>query len=108
MKKLRKKIYKNLKAKQSSEGPSPYKVGQFNVLNVLREERLPEFLRVGSASLSRESGLRDITNVDVVRKLNFEELRGYADEQEREVEQMLQGREEEPFFDDSIDLMSEQ
>ena len=58
--------------------------------------------------MSRETGLRDITNVEVAHRLDFSALRGYADEQEREVEQMLQRQAETPLLDDSLDLFSEQ
>ncbi len=102
MKKLRKKIYKNLKNKPHIEDTPKHKLTTLNVNKAIREEKIPQFLNVQTAVVSRDTGLRDITNFSITKKIDHQQIRAYADEQEREVEQILlsiaQQKLQEDFF----------
>lgn len=89
MKKLRKKIYKNLKAKQSaSSASSSSKLSksehQQNPLQaVLHAGNTPQFLLKALAKSAVARGLRDISMMHVPETIDFEQLRSYADQQEQ-------------------------
>lgn len=86
MKKLRKKIYKNLKSKQGHDANQNSKAQSFSVNRLLRDQKIPDFLKIETASLSRETGLKDISNLNLIRKVDHHQLKAYADQQERDVE----------------------
>ena len=83
MKKLRKKIYKNLKAKQHTTASHHHKNITQNVSHLFRGHLIPEFLNSIVRSNSGEDALRDITNINLTDMITFEELRVYSDGQEQ-------------------------
>ena len=89
MKKLRKKIYKNLKAKHSSPSASSSSKltkseQQQNPLQaVLHAGNTPQFLLKAIAKSAMTQGLRDISNMHVPETIDFEQLRSYTDQQEQ-------------------------
>ena len=82
MKKLRKKIYKNLKAKQQTSSHQHKNITQ-NVSHLFRGHVIPEFLNGIVRSNSGEEALRDITNINLTDMITFEELKIYSDGQEQ-------------------------
>jgi len=51
---------------------------------------VPEFVSSALRNSPGEDGLKDITNINLTNPADFNQLRLYANEQEREVEEILQ------------------
>ena len=90
MKKLRKKIYKNLKAKQNASPSLKKKISTKDLISTLRSPKIPSFVSSALCDLSSQDALQDITNIIVTDSFDFDKLRHYADEQEQEVEEIIQ------------------
>lgn len=82
MKKLRKKIYKNLKAKTPSS-PSQNMVNPQGVQKFIRDSRIPPCVLNAIKKQFKQEGLQDITNIFLAKKVEMGELKDYADQQER-------------------------
>lgn len=69
MKKLRKKIYKNLKAKAPPSPSSNPPVNPSCLQKFIRDSRVPPSVLTAIKHQFREEGLQDITNIFLARKV---------------------------------------
>ena len=69
MKKLRKKIYKNLKAKTSSSPSQIAPNQQQSVQKFIRDSRIPSCVMIAIKKQFKEEGLLDITNIFLAKKI---------------------------------------
>jgi len=69
MKKLRKKIYKNLKAKTPSSPSSHHINNQSSVQKFIRDSRIPLCVLTAIKKQFKEEGLQDITNIYLAKKV---------------------------------------
>ena len=69
MKKLRKKIYKNLKAKAPSSPSHNMPANSTSLQKFIRDSRIPPSVLTAIKRQFKEEGLQDITNIYLAKKV---------------------------------------